>query len=68
MEKDWVKIFSTDKTYQAELARQILLENDIQSVVINKKDSSYLIFGETEVYVNRDDVLRAKQLIKTLES
>ncbi|HHJ10770.1 MAG TPA: DUF2007 domain-containing protein [Bacteroidetes bacterium] len=67
MEKDWVKLFSTDRPYQAELARQILEENGIQAVVINKKDSSYLMFGETEVYVNQDEVIKAKQLIKTLE-
>ena len=67
MEKDWVKLFSTDRPYQAELARQILEENGIQAVVVNKKDSSYLMFGETEVYVNQDEVIKAKQLIKTLE-
>jgi len=67
MEKDWIKLFSTDRPYQAELARQILEENGIQAVVINKKDSSYLMFGETEVYVNQDEVIKAKQLIKTLE-
>ncbi len=67
MEDNWVKIFATDKPYQAELARQILEENDVRAVVMNKKDSSYLAFGESEVYVDRDDVVRAKQLIKTLE-
>ena len=67
MEKEWVKIFSTSQSYQAELARQVLEENDIQSVIMNKKDSSYLLFGEIELYVNRDEVIKAKQLIKTLE-
>ena len=67
MEDNWVKIFSTDQPYQAEIARQILEDNDIPAVVLNKKDSSYLVFGETEVYVDQDNVIRAKQLIKTLE-
>ncbi len=67
MEESWVKIYSSDKPYQAELARQVLEENGIQAVVINKKDSSYLMFGETELYVSQDDVIKAKQLIKTLE-
>ncbi len=62
-----MKIYSSDKPYQAELARQVLEENGIQAVVINKKDSSYLMFGETELYVSQDDVIKAKQLIKTLE-
>jgi hypothetical protein len=67
MEKGWEKIFSTAQPYQAEVAKQILEENDIQAVVINKKDSSYLVFGEAEVYVKQEDVIRAKQLIKNLE-
>ncbi len=67
MEKDWEKIFTTSQPYQAEVARQVLEEAGIQAVVINKKDSSYLAFGEAEVYVQQDDVIRAKQLIKNLE-
>ncbi len=67
MEKGWEKIFSTAQPYQAEVAKQILEENGIQAVVINKKDSSYLAFGEAEVYVKQEDVIRAKQYIKNLE-
>ena len=67
MEDNWVKIFSTDQPYQAEIARQVLEDNGIHAVVLNKKDSSYLVFGETELYVDQDNVIRAKQLIKTLE-
>ncbi len=67
MEKGWEKIFTTAQPYQAEVARQVLEEGGIQAVVINKKDSSYLVFGEAEVYVKQDDVIRAKQLIKSLE-
>ena len=67
MEKGWEKIFSSAQPYQAEVAKQILEENGIQAVVINKKDSSYLAFGEAEVYVKQEDVIRAKQYIKNLE-
>ena len=67
MEKGWEKIFTTAQPYRAEVARQVLEEAGIQAVVINKKDSSYLVFGEAEVYVKQDDVIRAKQLIKTME-
>lgn len=68
MEKDWVMIFSTDQPYQAELAKQILEENRITPVVMNKRDSSYNTFGEFEVYVARKDVVRGKYLLKNLES
>jgi Zn-dependent membrane protease YugP len=67
MEKGWEKIFSSAQPYQAEVAKQVLEENGITAVIINKKDSSYLAFGEAELYVKQDDVIRAKQLIKSLE-
>jgi hypothetical protein len=64
MNKDWVKIFSTDVNYKAELIKGLLVENGIEAVVINKKDSSYH-FGELEIYVNADDVLKAKHILTT---
>jgi hypothetical protein len=64
VDKNWVKIYTTTATYKAELIRGLLLENDIHSVVINKKDSSYL-FGEVELYVMSDDVIEAKHILST---
>ncbi len=60
MEKDWVCIFSTSHQQKAELIKGLLTHNEINSVVVNKQDSSYNMFGEFEVYVNRDDVVKAK--------
>ncbi len=65
MEKDWVKIFESSDEIKIEMARQILEENSIDSVVINKKDRTYG-FGELELYVSRDLVIIAKQHIKEL--
>jgi hypothetical protein len=64
MDKDWVKIYSTDVNYKAELLRGLLFENNIEAVIINKKDSSYL-FGELELYVSTDNVIKAKHIITT---
>ncbi len=64
MEKGWVKIYQSVEIHKVELIKGLLLENDIQSVSINKKDSSYLSFGEIELYVNPADVLKAMRLIK----
>ena len=55
-------IYSSSQIYKAEIIRGFLEENDILSVIINKKDSAYL-FGEAELYVKVDDAFRAKQLI-----
>ena len=65
MEKDWVKIYSTSDVIKAEMAKSLLLENSIQSVIINKKDSS-LFIGEAEIYVTQENVLKATHLIKNV--
>ncbi len=62
MNKDWIKIYSTGANYKAELLKGLLVENNIEAVIINKKDSSYG-FGELELYVKADDVVKAKHLI-----
>lgn len=50
MEKDWIKIRTYSNAIEAELARQMLEENDTPAVILNKQDSSYL-FGKIELYV-----------------
>jgi len=67
MEKDWVIIYTTNKSYQAEIFRNVLSDHEIESFIINKQDSSYK-FGNIEVYVKRDHVLKAKMLVKEFES
>jgi hypothetical protein len=68
MEANWISIYSTDKPWQAEIAKQILSENGIEAVVINKKDSSYTAFGELEVYVSHEDEAKSKELLKNIEN
>jgi len=48
------------------MVRQMLTNHNIQSFLVNKQDSSYK-FGVVELYVNRDDVIRAKKLIQEFE-
>jgi len=68
MEDNWVTIYSSDKPWQAEIAKQVLIDNEIDAVVINKKDSSYLAFGEAEVYVAAENAEKGRLLIKDIES
>ena len=67
MNKDWVAIFQTAQHYKAVIASQILDENSIESVIFNKRDSAYNAFGEIELCVRRNDVIRAKLLIQNIE-
>jgi hypothetical protein len=62
MDPNWMKVYSSNQLWQVELIQGLLADNDIQSVIVNKKDSSYL-FGEVELYVNVEDTFAAKQII-----
>jgi hypothetical protein len=66
MDGQWEVIYRCSNAYKAEILRALLEDNEIQSVVINKKDSSYLI-GDIELYVKQHDVLTAKQIVNKFE-
>ena len=42
-------------------------ENDINVVLLNKQDSSYLMFGSIELYVNEEQLKKATDLLKYTE-
>ena len=49
-----IKLFSTENPNKAEIIKQMLEENDINVVLLNKQDSSYNMFGTIELYVDRN--------------
>jgi hypothetical protein len=64
MEPDWIKIHECNDIVSAELLRQHLQQSDIQAIVLNKKDSSYLLPNAgIELYVHQSNVEEAKNLI-----
>ena len=67
MEKDWIQVYTTNQMFQAELFKQVLEDHKIEAVILNKKDSSYK-FGEIEVYVKNDNVMKAKMLAKEFDA
>ncbi len=70
MEKDWVSVLTTNQDHIAELAKGLLEENDIQFVSLNQKDSSHpkLFSGYIKILVKRENVIRAKYLLKELDN
>lgn len=62
--REWVKFASFNKLYQVDMIREILKQNDISSVFINSKGSMFLL-GEMHVYVEKDDLQRAKAYLKS---
>jgi hypothetical protein len=67
MEQNWVCIYNTSTLYIAEMAKDLLHEEDIDAVIINKKDSNYQ-FGVLEIYVERDNALKAKHILADINS
>ena len=65
--ENWVCVFSSDQVHKAELAKKILTEENIEAIVLNKKDSAYTTFGEVELYVQPEDENLAIELIKSFE-
>lgn len=63
MEKNWVKIFTSTNFYRAEIVKQMLIEHDVDSVVMNKRDSSHQTFGDVDVYIHQDDFSRAIEIM-----
>jgi len=68
MEAGWTLIFTTTIPYDAEMVKQICTNQDIEAVILNKRDSTYTTFGEIEVYVKEADREAALNLIKDFKS
>ena len=58
-----IKLFSTENPNKAEIIKQMLEENNINVVLLNKQDSSYNMFGSIELYIEEENIDSAKSLI-----
>ena len=59
----WQKIYTTSLRHKAEIVKGALENNSIPAVILDKKDSSYHLFGEVEIYVNPEDTESAESII-----
>jgi len=64
MEKGWIKVKTFAKPIEAEIVKQMLEENDVAAVLLNKQDSSYL-FGKIELYVHEANEAIANVLMSS---
>ena len=62
---DWTAIFETAKPYEAEMIKDILDNNGIESVILNQQDSSYKLFGNVYVMVQTEDSEKATEILKS---
>ena len=66
MEKDWVCVYHTEHGFQAEIAREILENEEINCVVLNEHDSNFPSIGDLEVWVHQDLKVKATELLNDL--
>lgn len=62
MEKNWKKIWTTTNLIEAEIVKQMLIENEVHAVLMNKQVSPYN-FGSVELYVHEQQAEIALQLM-----
>ena len=63
----WKKVFSSSQLALASMVAGILNEQNIQTNVLNKIDSSYVFLGEVEVYVLEVDYENALLIVKAFQ-
>ena len=68
MEKDWKQVFLSADLYRAEIAKELLENNEIEVVLLNQKDSAIRSVGNIEVYVHESNSEKALEILKKLKS
>ncbi|WP_238387622.1 putative signal transducing protein [Pararcticibacter amylolyticus] len=66
MNNDWVKVYTSNDYYKSEIVKQVLIENEIEAVLLDKSGFPYRI-GEVEVYTHKDNFQRATEVILSSE-
>jgi uncharacterized protein len=59
----WSKVYTTNDNFKAEVIKGVLETENINAVVMNKRDSAYTAFGEIDVYVKDEDFFEAKEVL-----
>ena len=67
MESGWKCIYFNNQMHKIEIVRAVLNDQDIKSVVVDKRDSSYFMVGDIEIYVSNEDAILAKIIIEQNE-
>lgn len=60
--RDWQKVYQDSLQYRAEIVKAVLEDNELNPVLLSKKDSAYQ-FGHYEVMVAPEHVIKALKII-----
>ncbi len=62
--KDWTIVYKSPISSRAEIVKGVLIENEIEAVIVNKKDSTlHFSHGQIEVLVPNKKAMSAKKLV-----
>lgn len=61
--EDWVLVYSSADRLHAHILASILQEHHLQTILLNKQDSSYQLFGNYEIFVPEEEMYKARQII-----
>ncbi len=62
MRSGWVKIYTSHDFHKSELVRQVLVENEVEAVLMNKQGFPYRL-GEVEIYIHHENFDHAIEII-----
>jgi hypothetical protein len=62
MNDKWIKIYTSHQFFKSEMVKQILIDNGIEAIIMNKQDTAYK-FGEVEVHIPEADYSNALEII-----
>jgi hypothetical protein len=66
MEKDWVKIMDSENTVEVDIVSAKLSDNGVENVILDKKDSAYVVLGRAELYVPANLEEEAMKILNSL--
>jgi len=67
MSSNWVKIYASPSAIDVEILKSMLAEEEVETVILNKKDSSYLSFGYVELYCLKEFEEKALSIINSMK-
>jgi hypothetical protein len=66
MESEWVVIERYSDEFLCQIAVELLIDSGIEAVSLDKREKIYRSNGVIELYVHRDNVITAKEIIKDI--
>lgn len=65
--EDWTKLYETTELLNANVVNAALHAENIDTALINKKDSAYVFLGIYEILVRKEDVTKAEEILDQIE-